>query len=484
MRKGVVPAHRSRPPRSRRRVPGALLRAACGLGVVAAAWLLLGPPLVAHAEVHGSGCSAHLAGVNAAEVNSTDQNTAIHVKKTDTVAVDLSGEPGQTGVHVDYNLVGDASIGKDGSGTQYAARISDYVDATGLYLVQARSVPGGACSAAALVDVDGNPLSTLAGDAALAGTLVGGAMVAGSGAAAAMQSGPSDEAEFAGTIKRRDVALLVGMGDEEAGSDMLACCGLALPMALLMTALAMTGALPAVPATGPAPRRPRRVRWRPRLSVLGILGGILGSAGAVVFMELNGNVYPTRRWTIEAVVGGLLVGLIVPSLGSVIAVWRINRRRAARFAALQPAGAAPAAAAYQPPPPPPPPPAAPAAATTSTVIEPPPPPPPPAAPPPPPPEPAADPGATMIGTPPPARTPSLRLGATPGQAAPAGFRPTHTAAAGGQPTWTSPGGDPGPVLDAGLEVEVAERSGNWARVVAANGWTGWVDSRQLQPLQR
>ena len=192
-----------------------------------------------------------------------------------------------------------------------------------------------------------------------------------------------------------------------------------------------------------------------RLLVYDLGGGTFD----VSIMELNGNVYPTRRWTIEAVVGGLFVGLIVPSLGSAVAAWRINRRRAARRAALQPAAPAPAPAPapYQPPP---------------------------AAPPPPAPEPAADPGATMLGSPPPARTPSMRLGAGAGQAAPAAFRPTHTVAAGGQPTWTSPGGDPGPALDAGLEVQVAERSDDWARVVAANGWTGWVDSRQLQPLQR
>ena len=69
--------------------------------------------------------------------------------------------------------------------------------------------------------------------------------------------------------------------------------------------------------------------------MLGVLGGLLGSAGAVILMELNGNVYPTRTWTIEALVGGLLVGLIIPSLGNAVAVWRINRRRAAMFARLR-----------------------------------------------------------------------------------------------------------------------------------------------------
>ena len=31
-----------------------------------------------------------------------------------------------------------------------------------------------------------------------------------------------------------------------------------------------------------------------------------------------------------------------------------------------------------------------------------------------------------------------------------------------------------------LEVAVVERSGDWSRVVAVNGWTGWVDGRRLE----
>src|SRR4029077_1574888 len=118
-------------------------------------------------------------------------------------------------------------------------------------------------------------------------------------------------------------------------------CGAALPMALVMTTLAMMGAVPTVGVPQQQMRFPR-ARWRPRLSVLGVLGGLLGSVGAVALMELNGNVYPTRRWTIEAVVGGLLVGLIIPSLGNAVAAWRINRRRAGGVAAPQSAPPPPA----------------------------------------------------------------------------------------------------------------------------------------------
>jgi hypothetical protein len=37
-------------------------------------------------------------------------------------------------------------------------------------------------------------------------------------------------------------------------------------------------------------------------------------------------------------------------------------------------------------------------------------------------------------------------------------------------------------LDRGLPVAVAERQGDWARIVCANGWEAWVDGRLLTPL--
>jgi hypothetical protein len=63
------------------------------------------------------------------------------------------------------------------------------------------------------------------------------------------------------------------------------------------------------------------------------------------------------------------------------------------------------------------------------------------------------------------------------------WKPSHAVPPGGLSAWGAP--DPaGPViarLDPGLRVLVAERAGDWARVVASNGWTGWVDGRSLLP---
>ena len=335
------------------RMPRAVVRLGLAVTIAGAGFVLVGPSLDGHADVSGAGCTAHIAGVDLASVNSQDQSTAIHVQKTQAILIDLSGEPGQTGVHVDYNLAGGVSIGRDGSGTSYAATVADYVNATGLYLVQGASRPSGACTAAALVQVDGNVLSTPIGDGAAGLTAAGLIMVLAGGAVAAGQGGGETDASASmggggslydqGQLTEYDNRVIMRAGQDDPGDAAwqkqlgkmknVGFCGAALPMALLMTTLVMMGAMPpgGVPQQGPAFPR---ARWRPRLSVLGILGGLLGSAGAVVLMELNGTVYPTRQWTIEALVGGLLAGLIIPSLGNAIAVWRINRRRAARFGSL------------------------------------------------------------------------------------------------------------------------------------------------------
>ncbi|MEZ5115379.1 MAG: hypothetical protein R2737_03835 [Candidatus Nanopelagicales bacterium] len=62
------------------------------------------------------------------------------------------------------------------------------------------------------------------------------------------------------------------------------------------------------------------------------------------------------------------------------------------------------------------------------------------------------------------------------------WRPTHTVPAGGATWYSLTDRSPGGTLDAGLEVAVVERVGDWARITAANGWTGWVDARLLRPL--
>lgn len=72
----------------------------------------------------------------------------------------------------------------------------------------------------------------------------------------------------------------------------------------------------------------------------------------------------------------------------------------------------------------------------------------------------------------------------PTMAMPAAWVPTHKVPAGGLKAWPKPDPalTPSAELQARVELSIAERKGDWARVVGSNGWTGWVDARRLQDL--
>ncbi len=70
----------------------------------------------------------------------------------------------------------------------------------------------------------------------------------------------------------------------------------------------------------------------------------------------------------------------------------------------------------------------------------------------------------------------------PPPAAPAWY-PTHRVPDEGMAAWAAPNPSLPPIVTLGgrLDLLVVERAGDWARVVAVNGWTGWVDGRRLVP---
>ncbi len=63
------------------------------------------------------------------------------------------------------------------------------------------------------------------------------------------------------------------------------------------------------------------------------------------------------------------------------------------------------------------------------------------------------------------------------------WTPNARVPAAGMPAWDYPDPSRQPVvtLAPGLDLLVAEQAGDWVRVVAVNGWTGWVDGRRLLP---
>ena len=81
----------------------------------------------------------------------------------------------------------------------------------------------------------------------------------------------------------------------------------------------------------------------------------------------------------------------------------------------------------------------------------------------------------LIPKPMPATTPAtVAPGAAP-------WQPTLVVPAGGMAAWTAPDPTLAPTvqLEARLPLAVDEQAGDWAKVRAVNGWTGWVDRRLL-----
>lgn len=220
--------------------------------------------------------------------------------------------------------------------------VDDYAAfGVGLYKVigYGRLAGGQDCIGIAYVKVTGrNPLTTVAGAAAAGATAVGLVAVAAAGAAGAGTKKPEEEVvdkieEIAREEETQKELEKARQRAEElryaphyrAGLLALVFCSVAALPALLLTGAAMItgGGLP----SSPAPERGLpRLPWRPRISVVGLMGGLLAGAGIVVLLQQFALVYPTLTVAIVGLVGGLAVGLIVPSLTRIIPVTRVNRR--------------------------------------------------------------------------------------------------------------------------------------------------------------
>ena len=65
-----------------------------------------------------------------------------------------------------------------------------------------------------------------------------------------------------------------------------------------------------------------------------------------------------------------------------------------------------------------------------------------------------------------------------------GWAATHRAPREGMDAWSTPdpAAQPASELDGGVEVQVLETAGEWAKVQGNNRWEGWVDGRLLEQL--
>ena len=68
------------------------------------------------------------------------------------------------------------------------------------------------------------------------------------------------------------------------------------------------------------------IRWKPLFSLVGMASGVLLGLSVLVLLHQNGTLYPTRNSVIFAAVGGLLFGIVMPSLMRLRAVSKANKR--------------------------------------------------------------------------------------------------------------------------------------------------------------
>jgi hypothetical protein len=107
-----------------------------------------------------------------------------------------------------------------------------------------------------------------------------------------------------------------------------------------------------------AAQRYPRARWKPVISIIGTIGGLLMGLSAVVLLQQYGKLYPDTNIFIGGLIAGAVVGgVVIPSLTRFRALGRINRaigrveaRRAAASGATVGATAATMTPAAGPPP--------------------------------------------------------------------------------------------------------------------------------------
>ncbi|MEW6058639.1 MAG: SH3 domain-containing protein [Actinomycetota bacterium] len=334
-----------------------LFLSALAFTAAAALWIVATPAM---AQVSGP-CTVTLNGVDANQA-STPQ-TAVEVDYRDQATIQVQSTSSITSHKVMLEFAGfrwTASSGADtGSSWQGVVDIAKYATyGVGLYKVVGESTGPGACSGAAFVKVTGkNPLGTVAGAGAAAATAVG---VVGMAAAAASSAREITKAGSAmGSIYERMLADEARRDAEEDRSDADAIrafgpelglllryshfCLMSAPLAAFQTLAFMVAG--AGMAGAPGPISLPRVPFRPRISVVSILGSLLATLGVIVLLQQFGVVYPTVTVVVVGLVLGLVLGLLVPSLVRLSGLRRLN----ARIGALeQRIGAAAAAPAWSP----------------------------------------------------------------------------------------------------------------------------------------
>jgi hypothetical protein len=340
------------------RVALVIVTALCAV-FVAMAW----GASTAFAEINGP-CSATVNGIDVSTLSSSSKSDAIKVDKGGKVALTMSSTVGFQShkIELDYfgqKLPGDTN--NDNGDTTFSdyVNVDDYATAgVGLYKAYgtATLTDGTTCSGAVLIDVQGNPLTTVIGavgaGAAAVGTVGAAAGLAASAASKAGGLGDLQdmvEDAFKETQENidkptpdeaYDEVIDVVLGDApmmpfNPFPALFGCLGafiftmITLPVRLPFMAISPGNGGGAPPARTAQRRRLPRARWTPRITLLGLICGVIAGAGGAILLQQYSVAIATRSLLIEMLIAGAVVyGLVIPTLGRTIAVLRVNSRAA------------------------------------------------------------------------------------------------------------------------------------------------------------
>lgn len=323
----------------------------------------------AAAEVDGN-CTAVFNGTDVATLD-VDPDDAIVVQEDDTVVLDFQSPAGFESHKIEVSFVDFGSAVEaetdddDGGDIEWSGtvNVSDWSDyGAGFYKVEGKAElsDGTSCSGAVLIEVDKNPLTTLAGLIAVAVTGVGGISLLGVMLASV----------FEGIGASKKVSQIVDAADYTVWRDAVTDAGdytvwrdlqvamkpvlnwipfLLLPISLMTGMTVAAGESSSGSASGPLVPR---ASWRPRFSFAGVTGGLLAGLGTIALLQQYAVVFP-ELWMLIAALGiGVLLGIVPPSLTRLFAVMSVNRTLAKAEARLKGGGSGTTAAPSAPPPPP------------------------------------------------------------------------------------------------------------------------------------
>ena len=357
-----------------------------------ASWLLasaalmalggLSGPRSASAEIEGN-CTATIKGADIGSLSSSDPDQAIEVAGDEVVEVTFNSPAGITAYDIKLTAVdigdgqtiaSDSDVGGDTSFSD-SVNVKDYAWAGGgLYRVSGDVTlgDGSLCTGAALINVDKEFYETAAGIIALGATGLGlgGIVAANFSAVREVGSRPKSVEEWVMNEVEKAPEPAPGQsattGNQASSDDSgpwdpfefeLSMCLFWTMPALVLTGLMMVGMIPtsALAASSPGGsggRRLKRVSWRPRISAVGLAGGILGGLGYVVLRQQMGDIFPDAADFLIAIGIGLVLGVVVPSLIRIVTVARTNRAIAnaeERLAGRTVTSSQPSHASYAPP---------------------------------------------------------------------------------------------------------------------------------------